>query len=478
MTTSQLHILFIEDSPADADLLQEILDERGNNHWQLHHVDYLEAALQCLQTTTFDVILSDLSLPDAQGVSTIQQIQAIAPLIPLIVLTGLDDGGMGLEALRLGAQDYLVKGQINYHLLTRSVQYAIERCKNQAVMRQQSIAMSASREGIALLNEANEFTYVNFAYAEMYGWLSTQDLLGKNWCDLYREKEQQCFLEAIFLELQQQGYWSGETRGYRCSGEIFYQELSLTQLPEGGMVCIVRDISDRKRTEAERRRAEQELRASLAEKELLFKEVHHRVKNNLQVISSIFSLQSQYLSDPRILATLEDSRNRIYSMALIHEQLYRSSNLTQINFNEYIQSLIQNLFDSYNINSNQIEIALNISGVVLTVDTAIPCGLLINELLSNALKHAFPENRQGKIQIDFWLKDTTHLQLTVRDNGIGLPPTLDLKQTNSLGLRLVRALTRQLSGKMEAFTDQGAVFQVCFPKPQIAASPVTSGALS
>ncbi len=213
--------------------------------------------------------------------------------------------------------------------------------------------------------------------------------------------------------------------------------------------------------------AEEQIKASLSEKELLLKEVHHRVKNNLQVISSIFSLQSQYIEDPQILSILTDSQNRISSMALIHEQLYQSNSLAKIDFAEYVQNFVRNLFSSYNISSNLIRLKLQVSDVSLNLDTAIPCGLLINELVSNSLKHGFPKQQSGEISIDFSVNSEGQVCLVVRDTGIGLPQGLDLQHTNSLGLRLVRALTRQLKGKLEIYNQHGAVFEVTFsPTPE------------
>lgn len=214
----------------------------------------------------------------------------------------------------------------------------------------------------------------------------------------------------------------------------------------------------------ERQAAEARIQANLNEKELLLKEIHHRVKNNLQVISSIFSLQSRYVEDPNVILVLKESRNRIRSMALIHERLYQSSNLAQIDFSDYIKNLTHELFASYNISRRQIQTQLCISNIVLNLDTAIPCGLLINELISNALKHGFPNRRTGQIQIEFTTIMGEDLSLMVKDNGIGLPPNFDIHATNSLGMRLIEALTRQLEGQLEIVNEAGACFHITFPK--------------
>lgn len=220
---------------------------------------------------------------------------------------------------------------------------------------------------------------------------------------------------------------------------------------------VQRELSDRKRLEAQ-------LQVALAEKELLLKETHHRVKNNLQVISSIFSLQSQTTNDPEILAILRDNQNRITSIALVHTKLYQSESLANIRFADYLQSLVSELFMTYNVNPARVRLQLQVADVSLDPDTAITCGLLLNELVSNALKHAFPDGTQGEIQISLTETKQGQLCLRVADNGIGLA-TDPQTQPQSLGLRLIRALIRQLKGELEIQASPGARFQVTFPSP-------------
>jgi PAS domain S-box-containing protein len=209
-----------------------------------------------------------------------------------------------------------------------------------------------------------------------------------------------------------------------------------------------------------------QLKASLLEKELLLKEVHHRVKNNLQVISSIFSLQSQYVEDAQVLAILAESQERLRSMALIHEKLYSSDNLGKINFSEYIKSLIGQLFLSYDTNSKPVQLSLKLADVSLSLDIAVPCGLLLNELVSNALKHAFPYQQSGEVVVIFGIDNEKCFNLCVRDNGVGLPEQLDLQRSNSLGLRLIQALVRQLRGTLTIQNQNGVMFQIIFPQSE------------
>jgi PAS domain S-box-containing protein len=208
----------------------------------------------------------------------------------------------------------------------------------------------------------------------------------------------------------------------------------------------------------ERRVAEERIRLSLKEKEVLLKEVHHRVKNNLQIISSLLNLQSKYIKDSQALEMFKESRNRIRSMTLIHEKLYRSKDLANLDVAEYIQNLSSNLFRSYS--SGRVSLKTQVDDILLGIDTAIPCGLIINELVSNSLKHAFPE-KQGEIFVDLH-RDDGRFTLIVRDNGVGFPENVDFRNTDSLGLQLVCTLTDQLDGAIELNRTGGTEFKITF----------------
>jgi PAS domain S-box-containing protein len=208
----------------------------------------------------------------------------------------------------------------------------------------------------------------------------------------------------------------------------------------------------------ERRVAEERIRLSLKEKEVLLKEVHHRVKNNLQIISSLLNLQSKYIKDDQALEMFKESRNRIRSMTLIHEKLYRSKDLANIDVAEYIQNLSSNLFRSYS--AGRIALKTQVDDMLLGIDTAIPCGLIINELVSNSLKHAFPE-KHGEIYVNLH-RDNGRFTLIVSDNGVGFPQNVDFRNTDSLGLQLVCTLTDQLDGAIELNRTGGTEFKITF----------------
>lgn len=213
----------------------------------------------------------------------------------------------------------------------------------------------------------------------------------------------------------------------------------------------------------ERKKIEEELQTSLEEKEMLLREIHHRVKNNLIVISSLLSLQADYIKDKTSREMFLESQSRAKSMALIHERLYQSTDLKRIDFGDYIRTLCMDLYRTYVSNPEQIKLHLNLKPVPVDINTAIPCGLIINELVSNTMKHAFPEDKMGDINIEFHSKDK-NLILSVQDNGVGFPQDIDFKNTESLGLSIVNSLVGQIDGEIEMVVNGGTKFTITFPE--------------
>ena len=207
----------------------------------------------------------------------------------------------------------------------------------------------------------------------------------------------------------------------------------------------------------ERKQAEERIRASLAEKEVLLKEIHHRVKNNMQVISSLVALQAERLPDAAMRAVLQDVTHRVRSMALVHEKLYQSADMARVEFAEYAQSLLNYLWRAHGTAASGVRLALDLEPVPLSVNAAVPCGLILNELVSNALKHAFRDARAarggavvgGEVAVSLRGGPEGRVCLRVRDNGTGLPAGLDWRQADSLGLRLVQMLAGQLHATVE-----------------------------
>ncbi|MEO7273988.1 MAG: PAS domain-containing protein [Vicinamibacterales bacterium] len=213
-----------------------------------------------------------------------------------------------------------------------------------------------------------------------------------------------------------------------------------------------------------RKRAEEELLASLQEKKVLLKEIHHRVKNNLQIVSTLLDLQSGYTRDPATLAMFQESRGRVKSMALIHERLYRSEDLSRVDFARYTRQLVDDLYRAYNVSHEDVRLELDIDIPELGIDVAIPCGLLLNELITNSLKYAFADAAAGRLRVGLQRAGDVNV-LTVADTGIGFPATIDFRNTSSFGLQLVNTLVEQLDGEIVLADGPGTTFTVRFPTP-------------
>ncbi len=220
-----------------------------------------------------------------------------------------------------------------------------------------------------------------------------------------------------------------------------------------GYAKVMRDVTEKKT-------ADEQMRSSLREKELLLKEIHHRVKNNLQVITSLLNIQTRFLASSEAKEVLDDVRNRVHSIAAIHEMLYESGDLSRIDFQAYMRQIASDVTAFYGINSDRIRVLMDGQQVKLNISQAVPCGLIVSELLTNALKHAFPDGRPGVVQLD--LRMDNDCKLMVSDNGVGLPEDLDPKESGSMGLQLVSLLTEQLPGTLTIERSHGTRITICF----------------
>ena len=427
-------------------------------HQNFSYQEYLgtEAVAQLEKGEFLQKIVSDLP-EEKQAFFDEQNILSFL-MIPLIV-NGEFFGVIGFD----NCEANTTWGRLEVGLLSSAaaaIALAKEKQLTQETLQQQLTAIETTTDGIMIMGASGQIHYVNPAYCQMLGYESPTALLETQWRNHHPSEELPRIQNEIFPQLQSQGGWNGDVCAQHKNGHTFIQELSMNLTDNGEIVGVCRDISDRKQ-------AEEQLKASLEEKELLLKEVHHRVKNNLQVISSIFSLQSQTLEDEHALAIIEESQNRINSMALIHEKLYQSPNLANVDFAEYIRDLTYHLLASYNVNPDWIQTDMNIESIALNLDSAIPCGLLINELVSNSLKHGFPNQRSGTIHIFLGVKDSEQemLCLKVEDDGVGLPENFNPRKSTSLGVSLITSLTQQLRGKLKFQNNPGASFEITFPKP-------------
>ncbi|MCC5640396.1 PAS domain-containing protein [Nostoc sp. CHAB 5844] len=339
-----------------------------------------------------------------------------------------------------------------------------ERQRAEQMLELQAIITRNMAEGICLVRaDDGIFVYANPKFEQMFGY-DTDELIGQH-VSIVNYAEEQITAEemnqAIRATVLQNGEATYEVHNVKKDGTSFWCSATacVFEHPEYGkvLVAVQQDITEQKQ-------AEEQIKASLKEKEVLLKEIHHRVKNNLGIVSSLLQMQCRRTQDSQAKAILRDSQNRISSIALVHEKLYRSADLANIDFAQYIPDLTTHLFDSYNVTSNCIKLKIQVDNASLDIETAIPCGLIINELVSNALKYAFPDNCEGEIQVKLSQQNQSNLILIIRDNGVGLPADFESNNVKTLGITLVRGLVKQLKGTIEIDFQQGTEFKITFTK--------------
>ena len=665
-------MLLVEDNPADVEMIRELLSEQTGTSFNIVSADRLSAAKPHLADGRIDIILLDLGLPDSQGLETLRRVREYAGEVPIVVLTMLDNEKTGLDALKEGAQDYLVKGQMSGPSIARSLRYAIERNRIEKELkkhrdsleeqvtertqqlagvnrelREQYSALAKKDEAIQELNrnlekrveertcelqKANrELETTEKKLHEQFDKLVERDkLLAESeerfrisaqsvsdviwdwdipsgrldwfgrideilgyapdefprtadaWEKIIHPDDRDRVVSILHGHVKMQTPYTAEYRVIRKDGEILYwTDKGISMLDENKsayrMVGSCSDITPRKLAEEALRQKNEELdgyftntldllciadadgnfrrlnreweltlgyspaklegkrfldfvhpedretslgalaelnagkkalqftnryrhrdgsyrwiewrlfpagdllygsardvterkkmtdliEGSLAEKETLLREIHHRVKNNLQIISSLLSLQINKISDPRTIEALKDSQTRVLSMALVHEHLYNGKDFSRISLKDYIKALGTKLFQSYRAEDESIRFELEIPEIYVDINTAIPLGLIINELITNSLKYAFKEKKDGTLSITA-TEDAQSFTIIVKDNGSGMAEGITLENQTSLGLRLVHRLTGQLHGTVRVETTEGTKFVFKFPRP-------------
>ena len=359
------------------------------------------------------------------------------------------------------------QGQVLYYLLM--VQDITERKRVEAgLAREQSLLNSLITtipDCIYFKDLDSRFLRVNEAMTRLFGLRHPNEVVGKTDADFFAPEHARQALEDERRVLSTGESMVGkEEKEVWPDGRVTW--VSTTKVPLRdktgkitGLVGVSRDISNHKRVE-------EEIRASLEEKTVLLKEVHHRVKNNLQIVTSLLNLQAVRTKNSTALDTLQETGNRVRSMALLHETLYRSQNLAHVNFANYIETICSHLFRSYGPKAARVKLEPHLENVDIDLDRAVSCGLIINELISNALKHAFPGGRAGRIQVELLTTPEEQIVLRVADDGAGLPPGLDIHQTGTLGHQLVFMLVEKLRGVVEVNRDHGVAFHITFSAKQ------------
>jgi len=464
----ELHILILEDNSADAELMEHELHDAGIV-FSAKRVETKDSFIKELENFTPDIIITDYKLPSFNGSSALAIAKAECQDVPVIFVTGALGEEMAVEILKKGATDYILKHRLS-HLAPavlralREVEERVERKRADEALRESERKYHALAElspvGIFRTDAEGDCTYINERWQKITG-LTLEEALGKGWVQSLHPDDRNRISEEWYQAVREHRPFKSEYRFLNRDGTttwVLGQAIIERTNSErvANYIGTITDITERKH-------AEEQLKESLREKEILLREIHHRVKNNMQVISSLLMLQEELSEDEKVIEMLKDSQNRIISMALIHEKLYRSENFSRIDLKEYIDDLVSGLFQSYGISEDKVALNINAENVLLGIDSAIPCGLIINELVSNSLKHAFPEDESGEINILIHSTDEDMIELSIGDNGIGIPEDLDFRRTESLGLRIVNVLVEnQLHGEITLNRDRGTKFKIKF----------------
>ncbi len=617
MQQNAVRLLSVEDNPGDARLLVELIrgiDTGGAVRIkELVSVKTLSEALQMQTSQAFDLVLLDLSLPDSSGLDTVRQMLQAAPRLPIVVMSGIQDELMGVQAVQAGAQDYLTKGDVDSRGLARSIRYAVERMQSQIALQEERNRAQAYEEEARLYSQKNEeameisrmaawdFDFgtqtIEFSqrFADLHGItgangfeMPAEDFVGKYvhpsysarvrsiffgaahdsqksqanqvQCQMMRSNGERFWVSIWFrmeagangsprtlhgvnqditqlkqaelaLQASEQylvtaqrlahiGYWEHDfihpqtiwsDEACRILGlsnlnknrrledvwksvhpddihkvvlpwkdtvqnqERHYATNCRMLLPEGGtrsiqmqgdieyengqparLIGAIQDVS-------EHILAQEKLQLALEEKLVLLREVHHRVKNNLQAIISLIEMRIDQMIDPYTIQFLREIQEQARTMSLVYEQLYQSDNLARVEMQTYLDKLTNNVIHAFG-EGRFVLVDVQASGVWLEVGAATPCGLIVNELVTNSLKHAFPEDFAGQpaIQVSIHLQGE-HFHLSVTDNGVGLPDNVELRQTRSMGLRLVKLwAVHQLGGEFTVNSENGTRYLITF----------------
>ena len=464
-----MHILHFEDNPDDADLMQTML-KRSSLTCNILWVDTKEKFEVAIVNPEIDIILSDYAIPNYNGLAALKISKEKRPDIPFILLSGRIGEEKTIEMFEAGVTDFITKDNLQRLVpsIIRALNEAEEKNKRklaEETLKERELLFRQFTENIPEVfwrttPELDKFIYVSPAFEKIWG-RKVEELYQnpQAWFEPIVAEDQSKVKESFLkmanedmpnIEIEYKIIRSdGQKRTILDRGSLLKENNKII-----GLIGIATDIT-------ERAKIKETLRASLAEKEALLKEVYHRVKNNLQVVSSLLNLQAEATQEPAAQEVLIRSSARVKSMALIHEMLYQTENLAHIDMENYIDNLFKYLFEIYNVDSNKIKLSTDIDTISLSIDSAIPCGLIINELISNALKYAFHGNKSGEIKFSF-KKYGNNIILIISDDGEGIPSHIDIKNTSSLGMRLIHSLTKQLDGNIVLEKGKGTTFTLTF----------------
>jgi len=452
------NLLIVEDEGVTALEIQNKVEE-----WGYSVVDVVssgEEAVKVALDKRPDLILMDIVLNDKLNGIEAAKIIKNSYDIPIIYLTAYGDEKTLEKAKKTFPQAYLLKPfsekELKLTIEMGIYKHNMETKLKRSEEKYRTLAENA-HDMIYIISLEDRVDYVNKYAADLFG-QKTEDLIGKLRQNLFPMDISEIQRARIDKAVETETAVRTESKITFPKREMWLDTSLIPLKDKNKKIYAVMGIS---RDITRQKTIEDALRSSLNQKELLLREIHHRVKNNMQIISSLINLQSDYATDDVTIKMFEDSKNRIRSMALIHEKLYQSEDISIIDFSSYIKSLTSKLLEFYGLKTRLISINVISEDITLSIDSAIPCGLIVNELVSNSIKHAFPEMRKGNINIGMHKIGDVNV-LSVEDDGVGFPEEIDFRSSESLGLQIVQTLTLQLEGDIKLQKNGFTKFTICF----------------
>lgn len=448
-----IRILYVDDYPLDRELVRDALEK------ELGGFVVTEAASRAdfekfIAAGSYDLVLSDFNILGFEGLQVLETVKARHPGLPVVIVTGTGSEEVAVEAMKRGAMDYVIKSPKHIKKLPATIAAAID---TQRTILERDRLFNLSIDPLCVLGFDGFFRQLNPAWEATLHY-PIPELLRKSCRELVHPED----LPALnrFLARLSRGESIKDVPTRISCSDGSYRTFSWNAYPlrdENVAFAVARDVT-------ERQRAEEAIRANLCEKEVLLKEIHHRVKNNLQLVNSLLNLQVQNIGDGEGRLALLESKRRIRSMALVHERLYRSTNLARVDLLEYAKAVGLETRRHYGM--TDVDVQVKGIPVELDLDRAVPCGLILSELISNAFKHAFPNGGSGMIVVEVQRAGGKAASITVSDNGVGVDRNANTDQPSTIGLMLVRTLAEQLAGKLSLHRDSGTRWVLEFPAGQ------------
>jgi PAS domain S-box-containing protein len=461
-------ILIVEDAPLDAELAK-IEISRVLVSCEFLVVETQDDFMNSLQYFKPDIIVSDYSLPSFDGLTALKLALEHTPMTPFIIITGSINEDTAVECMKAGATDYVIKDNIKRlglavkHALEER-QIKIERLKAQEALFQSELKFRTITEQLTdvvfITDLSRVITYVSPACNMVFGFTPNK-MIGCFFDEFVASTDSDKARAVLSLEKAQEVSMKNfELLMKHKNGSVFCGELNCTRFVvngiKGGTLGVIRDISQRKRNE-------EQITIALKEKEVLLRELYHRTKNNMQVILSMFALQSTNTKNKKVLDLFKKMENHIQAMSLIHQKLYQSQNLSMINLNEYIRDLAELLLQGYSDSAKSISVKFDMQDIFVLIDTAIPCGQILNELFSNIAKYAFPDGTGGIVSIHLSRSEQGIIELIVTDNGVGVTHHFNFRSRKTLGLQTIFAIgEHQLLGTVILTNHKGLSCRITF----------------